>query len=74
MPTSIAFDRDPIFTSASWKELFRLQGTTLKMSTSYRPQTDGQTKIVKKSLENYLRCFAYDRPKQWINWLPWAEF
>jgi transposase InsO family protein len=74
MPTSIVSDRDPTFISAFWRELFRLQGTTLKMSTSYHPQTDGQTEVVNKSLENYLRCFAHDRLKQWLSWLPWAEY
>jgi hypothetical protein len=64
MPTSIVSDRDPTSTNAFWKELFRMQGTTLKMSTNYHPQTDGQTEIMNKSLENYLRCFAHDRPKQ----------
>ena len=63
MPTSIVSDRDPTFTSAFWRELFRLQGTTLKMSTSYHPQIDGHTEVVNKSYENYLRCFAHDRPK-----------
>lgn len=74
MPTSIASDRDPIFTSVLWNELFKLQGTTLKFSTSYHPQTNGQTEIVNKCLETYLRCFVQDRLKQWVSWLPWAEY
>jgi hypothetical protein len=44
------------------------------MSTSYHPQADGQTEIVKKCIENYLRCFTRDRPKHWTYWLPWAEY
>jgi transposase InsO family protein len=74
MPQSIVSDRDPTFTSQFWRELFRLQGTSLKLSTSYHPQTDGQTEVVNKSLENYLRCFTQDIPKDWTHWLPWAEY
>jgi hypothetical protein len=54
--------------------LFKQHGTTLKMSSNYHPQTDGQSEVVNKCLENYLRCFTQDRPKQWLMWSPWAEF
>jgi hypothetical protein len=32
MPSTIILDRDPVFTSSLWRELFRLQGTTLVFS------------------------------------------
>ena len=63
MPIFIVSNRDPTFTSKFWKELFSLHGTSLKMCTICHPQTDGQTEIVNKCLENYLRCFVLDRPK-----------
>ena len=37
LPTSIVLDQDPIFTSVFWRDLFLLQGNTLKFSTSYHP-------------------------------------
>lgn len=46
MPTHIISDRDPIFTSLFWKEFFKLAQTTLRMSSAYHPQSDGQTECV----------------------------
>ncbi|XP_027067344.1 uncharacterized protein [Coffea arabica] len=43
MPLSMLFDRDRIFTSQFWTELFTLLETELNLSTAYHSQTDGQT-------------------------------
>jgi hypothetical protein len=61
MPHSIVSDHDPTFTINIWQELFKLQGTQLHLSIAYHPQNDGQTKVVNKCLETYLRCFTSEK-------------
>lgn len=74
LPTTIISDRDRIFTSTVWQELFKLIDTQLAMSSSYHPQTDGQTERLNQCLETFLRCTVNSCPKQWSQWLPLAEF
>jgi Integrase zinc binding domain/Chromo (CHRromatin Organisation MOdifier) domain len=74
IPTSIVSDRDPIFTGKFWKELVKLLGIGLNMSSAYHPQTDGQTERVNQCLENYLRGMLLDQPKNWSQWLPLAQW
>lgn len=73
-PESIVSDRDTIFTSNFWKELFLLAGVSLDMTSAFHPQSDGQSEIVNRTIEMYLRCLSGDRPRHWVRWLSWAEF
>jgi transposase InsO family protein len=74
LPTSIISDRDRVFTSQLWQELFCLAGVSLKMSSAYHPQTDGQTERVNQCLETFLRCFVNACPAKWIDWIYLAEY
>lgn len=53
--------------------MLTLSGTKLHYSTAYYPQSDGQTEVCNRGLEQYLRTFAADRPTKLANFLPWAE-
>lgn len=47
MPYTIVSNRDTVFLSAFWKDFFKLQGSKLCMSSSYHPQSDGQTEVAR---------------------------
>jgi hypothetical protein len=72
-PSVIVSDRDTVFTSIIWKEIFSALQVSLKFSTAHHPETDGQTERVNQCLEQYLRCMAFKEPKKWADWLPAAE-
>jgi len=74
LPQSMVSDRDPVFTSIFWKELMRLLGVKLHMTTAFHPQSDVQTEAANRVIAMYLRCFSGDRPRDWLRWLPWAEY
>lgn len=63
IPESIVSDRDKMFLSHSWKELFRMQDPNLNRSTVYHLQMDGQIEVAN---ENYVHCFVLDALKLWV--------
>ncbi|KAK9029043.1 hypothetical protein V6N11_026169 [Hibiscus sabdariffa] len=74
IPLSIISDRDPKFTSRFWQVLHDALGTHLNFSTTFHPQTDGQSERVIQILENMLRGCVIDFRGSWEDFLPLAEF
>ena len=68
-PLSIVSDKDSIFLNKLWQALFQLSGTTLKYSSAYYPQIDGQIEVVNRCSEQYLRAFTHQNPKFWAKFL-----
>jgi len=58
LPKDIISDRDPKFTSKFWRALWKRMGSELKMNTSSRPQTDGQTEKVNLVIQQFLRNYV----------------
>lgn len=74
MPESIVSDRDSKFTARFWKELHRVVGTKLLMSTSWHPQTDGQSERAIRSVGQILRSIVRPDQTDWSHKVPLVEF
>ena len=74
LPKNIVSDRDVLFTSVFWKQLHRLVGTKLRMSSAYHPQSDGATERANHTVTQMLRQCIHPNQKDWVLKLPAIEF
>ncbi|GJR23145.1 putative reverse transcriptase domain-containing protein [Tanacetum coccineum] len=74
IPVSIICDRDPRFTSNFWRSFQKAMGTRLDMSTTYHPETDGQSERTIQTLKDMLRACVIDFGNGWEGHLPLIEF
>ncbi|GJP83194.1 hypothetical protein CLOP_g13382, partial [Closterium sp. NIES-67] len=73
IPSVIVSDRDPRFTSNFWTKTWQQYGTRLHLSTTYHPQSDGQTERTNQTIEQLIRTTCTDSA-QWEDSLPLIEF
>ncbi|GJZ76430.1 putative reverse transcriptase domain-containing protein, partial [Tanacetum coccineum] len=74
VPVSIILDHDARFTPCLWQTFQKALGTRLDMSTTYHPQTDGQSERTIQTLEDMLRACVIDFCGSWDVHLPLVEF
>jgi transposase InsO family protein len=74
VPKKIVSDRGTQFTSKFWERLHETLDTHLRFSSTYHPQTDGQTERVHQILEDMLRVCALQYGRSWDKSLPYVEF
>jgi hypothetical protein len=74
VPKKIVSDRGTQFTSKFWERLHETLDTKLHFSSTYHPQTDGQTERYNQILKDMLRACAMQYGRNWDKSPPYAEF
>lgn len=74
VPHKIISDTDPRFMAAFWKELWKLIGTRLNMSTAEHPQTDGSHERFIGTVAGMVRARALKDGRDWDIWISALEF
>ncbi|SGY22520.1 BQ5605_C065g12807 [Microbotryum silenes-dioicae] len=72
IPTQIVSDRDPRWTSDLWRALFEGLGTTLLLSTSFHPQTNGRIERMHRDLNAMMRQIVNEEQTNWPDQLPFV--
>ena len=73
MLKTIVSNRDAKFLSYLWKTLLAKLGTKLLFSTTYHPQTYGQTEVVNRALSTLFRAIIKKNIKTWEDCLPQTQ-
>ena len=74
LPCTIVSDRGPQFASQVMTDLCKHLGISPKLSTAHHPQTDGQTEVMNREVQQYLRLFCAEEQESWMDWLGLAQF
>ena len=74
VPSRIISDRGKVFMSAFWTSLFRILRTRLLLTTSYHPQTDGQSEHTNQTVEMALRHLVAPHHRDWPIYVAEVQF
>jgi hypothetical protein len=72
IPQTIVSDRDSRFLNTFWSSVWSLLDTNLTKSTTFHPQTDGQTEVVNRMIVHILRMYNSKKPCTWGESLPYV--
>ena len=73
LPSAITSDRDKLFVSRFWQELFKKLNVHLRMSTAFHPETDGSSERSNKTAIEALRHYVNTRQNDWSEHLIHVE-
>ena len=74
LPLSLTLEQSPQFISGVWKNLCKILGIKINLSTAFHPETDGQSEITNQEMERHLCTFVNYQQDDWSEKLGMAEF
>ena len=74
LPHTIISDCGLQFASQVMTDLCKRLGILPKLSTAHHPQMDGQTEVMNREVQQYLRLFCAEEQESWLDWLGLAQF
>ena len=69
----VLHDRDPRFTAAFWKELWKILGCKTVFSLAFHPQTDGQTERHNCTIEQVIQALGHEHGLSCLEAIPLVE-
>ena len=72
-PETIISDRGPQFISSFWQAFCQIIGVKIKLSTAYHKETDGQTEIMNRYIDQRLRLFVTYYQDNWSELIPMMD-
>ncbi|UYV71083.1 K02A2.6-like, partial [Cordylochernes scorpioides] len=73
-PKTVISDRGSCFLSKLFKEVLKICNTLHKKTTSYHPQTNGQTERMNRTLADMMAMYIDERHQNWDEILPFVTF
>ena len=74
IPDAVISDRGPQFVSSFTRDLYDKCGIEMKVTTAYRPQSNGEAERVNQEIGTYLRMYCAEKPADWSLFLADAQF
>jgi hypothetical protein len=74
LPLTVTSDRGRQFVSQFMSIVNKALHIGTRLSSSYHPETDGQSERSNQAMEQYLRAYVNENQDDWVDWLPMAEF
>ena len=74
VPERVLSDRGPLMNANHWRTFNHYLNSKRVLTSTYHPETDGQTERQNQTLEQYLRIYCCVEQDDWAFWISLAEY